>query len=735
MGVMLVFYAAVLLNAGRNNSRSIVAHIRVRVRRDDLLARLRTSEAALVEAQSLARVGSWELDLVTGAAVWSAEMFRIVGEDPATTQPSVAAVRARVHVDDLATYEKEVDAWLETGRDTPSELRIVMDDGAIKWIHQTHRTTRDAQARPVRLIGVVQDVTERKVAEQRLALASMLLKTLMDASPNAIMLVDTNTRIISFNERFSDISGVLASDLTEEKRALIMPRLLSTLKSPQELLSHIEYLGSHPSESSHSDIETNDGRIFHRFTAPVHTPDGAPLGRAWFFTDITEDRRALAQALRMARVDGLTGLVNRAAFIETVEHGIAMARRGAKGFAVLSIDLDRFKDVNDTLGRAAGDELLKAVAERLRSTTRKVDTVARFGADEFAVIATDLEDAADVAVLADKLIEAIDQPFLVQGGEVHTGASIGFEVYRPEYADAEALISHADVALARAKSEGRGSSRFFNQKMDEEMRRRVILGAELRKAIARDELFLVFQPQVSLADGSVTGVEALARWRHPTFGLIGPDVFIALAERMGLIVEVGRWVLWSACRQAMAWVDAAGTPMRMCVNLSALQFQAPLELEADIAAVLAETGLPPQSLELELTESVIMTVSREHDEVLQRLRGAGVTVAIDDFGTGYSSLDYLRRLPVDRIKIAQEFVSHLETMPRDGAIVKATIGLANALRIAVIAEGVETRAQSELLKGWGCGEAQGYYFARPLAVDDVTRLLRGARQLVPAGET
>ena len=267
--------------------------------------------------------------------------------------------------------------------------------------------------------------------------------------------------------------------------------------------------------------------------------------------------------------------------------------------------------------------------------------------------------------------------------------------------------------------------------MDTEVRTRVTLGAELRDAIESGQLFLVYQPQVAIHDGRITGLEALVRWHHPVRGILGPDFFIPLAEKIGLIAKLGHWVLWTACRQAKEWLDAGIAPIRIGVNLSALQFKTPLALENDIAAALAVTGLPARLLELELTETVLMEASREHNDILLRLRQAGVTIAIDDFGTGYSSLDYLRQFPADRIKIAQNFVRHLETMPGNAAIVKATIGLARELGIAVIAEGVESEEQLTLLKSWGCGEAQGFYFAQPLTTEDVTPLLRQGKLLPP----
>ena len=310
------------------------------------------------------------------------------------------------------------------------------------------------------------------------------------------------------------------------------------------------------------------------------------------------------------------------------------------------------------------------------------------------------------------------------GSEIHTGASIGIAIYGADAADAETLLSNADVALYRGKAEGRGRYRFFTEAMDNEVQSRVNLGAELREAIDAGQLFLMYQPQVAIADGRISGVEALLRWRHPERGVLSPGLFIPIAERIGIIGRLGHWVLWAACRQARLWLDAGLAPVRIAVNVSALQFKASIALEADVAATLQETGLPPHLLELELTETVLMGMARERSDAFDRLRTTGVTIAIDDFGTGYSSLEYLRRFPVERIKIAQVFVQELETKHDDAAIVRATIGLARELGVNVIAEGVETEAQAKLIAGWGCKEAQGFLFSRPLSVEDATAALK-----------
>ena len=425
----------------------------------------------------------------------------------------------------------------------------------------------------------------------------------------------------------------------------------------------------------------------------------------------------------MARFDNLTGLANRREFTEALQHQIARASRDGASFAVLYLDLDHFKDVNDTLGHPVGDLLLQSVAERLKASARETDIVSRFGGDEFALIATHLQEPADAAVLALKVLSAICEPLLIENIEVRSGASIGIAVYGPESANAETLLSHADIALYRAKSEGRGTYRFFTDAMDTEVRTEFMLSTELRQAIDSDQLYLEYQPQVDIYTGRIIGVEALVRWLHPTRGVISPGTFIPVAEKSGLIVALGRWVMHESFRQMKKWLNAGVAPPLIAVNLSVLQFKTPRELENDIEAILAETGVPPRMVEFELTESVLMDASREHSDVLLRLRGSGFRIAIDDFGTGYSSLDYLRRFPVDRIKIAQQFMLDLTEGSGD-AIIRAAIALAHELNLEVILEGVETARQLQRVKSCGGREVQGFYFSKPVRAEAMTGLLR-----------
>lgn len=464
--------------------------------------------------------------------------------------------------------------------------------------------------------------------------------------------------------------------------------------------------------------------------------------------DITENRQAREQIVRMSRHDVLTGLPNRGVFVENLERTIAAARRRSCNLAVLYLDLDHFKDVNDTLGHPAGDLLLRAVADRLTECIRATDMVARFGGDEFAVLVSGIDEPAErpvvsgglgdtasdspgisgaattAAGIANKILEAVSKPYAIQGNEVHSGASVGIAVYGPESADAETILTHADEALYRAKSEGRGTYRFFTDAMDSEVHARVEMNRELREAIASDQLFFMYQPQVEIATGRIVGLEALLHWHHPRRGDLDPGVFLAVAEANGLIVSLGRWAVHEACRQVRQWCDAGIAPLSVAVRVSGLQLKTPHELEQTVARALTEFALPAQLIELELSESVLMQASLQHNDPLQSLRDLGVRLAIAEFGTGYSSLDYLRRRPVDRIKIARNFIAETGTTPGSDVVVKAALGLARELGVQSVAEGVESTAQIALLQAWGCPIAQGRYFAKPLNVAEVTGLLR-----------
>jgi len=447
--------------------------------------------------------------------------------------------------------------------------------------------------------------------------------------------------------------------------------------------------------------------------------------------DITERKRLDAEIVYLAQHDVLTGLTNRAKFTTALDRSIAQSLRDGKKFAVLYLDLDQFKDVNDTRGHLAGDRLLRIVAHRLQAGVRRKEDVARFGGDEFAILFGDSQEPDGIAALANRLIGAVSNPIIIDGDQIYVGASIGVSIYGEDAFDAETLLSHADIALYRAKAEGRQTYRFFSDAMNEEVRSRVKLTDELRLALIKGELFLVYQPQVRAKGGLIIGVEALLRWRHPDRGIISPNVFLPVAESSGLIDAVGNWVLLEACRQGRRWIDAGITPGTISVNLSTSEFRTPLALERRVFSVLAETGLPPGLLELEITENTLISFSSEHEGVIKRLRSAGVRFSLDDFGTGYSSLSYLRRFSIDRIKIAQDFIADLATSREAASIVKLILGLSRDFGNEVIAEGVETQEQLRLLQDLECSDVQGFYFSRPMAAEIIAPLLIAGR-IVPS---
>jgi diguanylate cyclase (GGDEF)-like protein/PAS domain S-box-containing protein len=469
--------------------------------------------------------------------------------------------------------------------------------------------------------------------------------------------------------------------------------------------------------------KTKEGVLFWteislRYVEFAHAPAIVAIIR-----DTSERKRLDAEVVYLAQHDVLTGLANRSMFTAALDQAISQSFRTGKKFAILCLDLDHFKDVNDTRGHHTGDRLLRLVAERLKTQLRADEPVARLGGDEFAILLGEYREPDEIAALASRLILSISKPFVIDDNATHIGTSIGIAIYGEDAPDAETMLSQADIALYRAKAEGRQTYQFFSEAMNEELRTRVRLTDDLRLAIPDEQLFLVYQPQVRVRGSRIIGVEAMVRWQHPSRGLLMPTTFLPVAESSGLIRGLDVWVLREACRQGRRWIDAGINFGTMSVNLSSAHFRVPRELEKTVLAILAETGLPPHVLELEITETTLIGLSSEHGEMIQRLRRAGVRFSLDDFGTGYSSLNYLRRFSVDRIKIAQQFISEVSTSAEAASIVKLILGLSRDFDNEVIAEGVETSEQLKLLQEWDCHDVQGFYFARPMSAETIAPLL------------
>ena len=730
MGLMLVAYVVVVVLMGRYINRWIVETVRLQLNQaavnNELQTAVAESKAVLNEIEQIYQhtpVGLCFMDInrrivrinehmaeINGLPV-SAQIGRTLREIIPGLADEVTELHRPVYERGEPVLNAEIHGVTPAAPDVPRY-----------WLANFF-PFRSGSGEVTGLIGSILDITDLKQTQLALQQSEERFRTIFDSVSDLIILHDFDTgAFLEVNQRASEMLGytrdelleMTIGDLSENKPPYTGPNLFTEMQKARSGMPQTFDWRS----------KTKDGRLLWVELSIRRATFG---GRNFLLStarEISRRKEAEGQLKRMAEFDLLTGLANRGVFVAEVARAIERARRGERSFAVLYLDLDHFKDVNDTLGHPIGDRLLQSVAERLRANMRTADTLARFGGDEFALLMLGISDPTDAGVLADKLLQIMAEPFLLDGNQIQSGVSIGVAIYEPDAADAETLLAHADVALYRAKLEGRHTYRFFTEAMDTEVRKRVALTSELHAGIAAGQLFLAYQPQVDMETSRLIGLEALVRWNHPTRGVLLPCEFLPAAELSGLIVMLGNWVLRSACRQAKQWLDSGVALPSMAVNVSALQFKAPHALENEIIAALDETGLPPATLEIEMTETALMGTSSGHDNVIERLRARGLRIAIDDFGTGYSSLLYLRRFPVDRIKIAQEFVKDIGIEPNDTAIVKAAIGLARELGIAVLAEGVETAEQLGLLHEWGCRQAQGFYFAEPMSAEEVLPLLR-----------
>ena len=456
--------------------------------------------------------------------------------------------------------------------------------------------------------------------------------------------------------------------------------------------------------------------------APIHNREGQPTGAVIVFRDVRAARAMALQMTHSAQHDFLTGLPNRMLLNDRVSQAIALAQRHMKKVAVLFLDLDGFKHINDSLGHPIGDKLLQSIAKRLVDCVRGSDTVSRQGGDEFVVLLSEMGQSDEAAITARRMLQAVAEAHSIDRHDLHVNTSIGVSVYPDDGLDAETLIKNADTAMYQAKENGRQNYQFFKPAMNVRAVERQSIEESLRRALERREFALHYQPKVNLRTGEVTGAEALIRWTHPTRGPISPGQFIPVAEDCGLILPIGKWVLREACKQARAWVDAGLHLATIAVNISAVEFRDENFLEG-VFGILKDTGLDPKSLELELTESVLMKRAESTESILKTLRTRGVQVAVDDFGTGYSSLSYLRRFPIDALKIDQSFVRHITTTPDETTIVTAVISMGRSLKMRVVAEGVETQEELVFLQAHQCDEAQGYYFSPPGLPQQFAKLL------------
>jgi diguanylate cyclase (GGDEF)-like protein/PAS domain S-box-containing protein len=585
-------------------------------------------------------------------------------------------------------------------------------------------TPQDSHSKDTHFIAIKQDITERKQSEEAMLFKTALLEAQAETTIDGILAVDESDHIILANKQFGLHFGIADEVLSTGDDQIVLKHVMTKIDDSEAFIARVKYLYSHRDEKSRDEFRLKNGKTFDRYSAPLTDSKDRYRGRIWYFRDITDHKVAEERIHFLAYSDALTGLPNRRLLQDRLTQALASARRQKGRIAVLFLDLDRFKNINDSLGHSVGDLLLQEVARRLSTWGREQDTMARVGGDEFLVVLTGLKDVTDTAVAAKRLMDAMIGEYSIRGHTLNITCSLGISIFPEHGTDTETLIKHADAAMYSAKEGGRNGFRFFTEEIDAQAVERLTLENSLQYALDKKELFLVYQPQMDIGSRKITGLEALLRWKHPELGLVPPDKFIRIAENCGLIVPIGDWVLRTACAQAQKWQEDGLPPIRVAVNVSAVQFRRQGFCE-QVRTVLRETGLAPQYLELELTESLLLADADVTLSVIQELKAMGLTLAIDDFGTGYSSFSYLKQFRVSRLKIDRSFIRDVAANPDDAAITAAIISMANSLHLKVIAEGVENEAQMSFLRAHHCDEIQGYYFSKPLPVEKVADKLRG----------
>jgi diguanylate cyclase (GGDEF)-like protein/PAS domain S-box-containing protein len=613
------------------------------------------------------------------------------------------------------------------------ECRLRRTDGAYRWwlIRGVHQ--QDANGTILKWFGTCTDIHDLKMIEEALSLEKESAQVRLNSIGDSVFCTDISGNISFLNSVAEEMTHWSSQEAVGQPLAQVL-RIKAAGRGitddPLELALGQNQTVHLPPDcifSQRGGIEIPiEGSI-----APIHNREGLATGTVIVIRDVTASRAMALEMAHLAEHDPLTGLPNRLLLNDRVSQAIALAPRHNKQVALLYLDLDGFKHINDSLGHSIGDKLLQSTGERLVKCVRAADTVSRQGGDEFVVLLSEVEHPEDAAITARRIIQAVAEPQSIDQHELHVTTSIGLTLYPDDGLDAETLVKNADTAMYQAKENGRQSYQFFKADMNVKAMERQSIEESLRYALERKEFTLQYQPKVDLRTGRITGAEALIRWTHPTRGSVSPAQFIPVAEDCGLIVPIGNWVLREACRQTRAWAFAGLPALTMAVNVSAMEFRQESFLEG-IFAALRETGLDPKSLELELTESVLMKRAESAASVLRELRASGVRVAVDDFGTGYSSLSYLRKFPIDALKIDQSFVREVTTIADDSTIVSAIISMGRSLNLRVIAEGVETLGELEFLQAHQCDEAQGYYFSRPVPPEQFAKLLAfGIPQAVP----
>ena len=605
-----------------------------------------------------------------------------------------------------------------TGMDDESLAAQALQVGAQDYLIKGQIETRG-------LLRALRYAVERKNMEEALFVEKERAQVTLNCIGDAVICTDADGKITFLNLVAEKMTSWTRQEAAGRPMAEVFRILDATTRettsSPTERSVQLNQTVHLPAncilvQRDGSEVPIEDS------VAPIHDREGKPTGAVVVFRDVSVARAMALEMTHSAQHDFLTGMPNRMLLNDRVSQAIAWAQRHSKKVAILFLDLDGFKHINDSLGHPTGDKLLQSIAKRLVDCVRGSDTVSRQGGDEFVVLLNEVGQDEDAAITARRMLQTVAEAHSIDQHDLHVTTSIGVSVFPDDGLDAETLIKNADTAMYQAKENGRQSYQFFKPAMNVRAVERQSIEESLRRALERDEFLVHYQPKVNLKTGDISGAEALIRWNHPTRGMVPPGDFIPIAEDCGLILPIGNWILREACKQARTWMDAGLPLTTMAVNISAMEFRDEDFLEG-VFKILEQTGLDPRSLELELTESVLMKRAESTQSILKALRASGVQLAVDDFGTGYSSLSYLRKFPIDALKIDQSFIRQITTAPDETTIVTAVISMGRSLKLRVIAEGVESQEELAFLQAHQCDEAQGYYFSRPVMAAQFAVLL------------
>jgi diguanylate cyclase (GGDEF)-like protein/PAS domain S-box-containing protein len=687
------------------------------VQRRRVLNQLKASERRLQDAQRVAQIGSWELNLDTKKLIWSDQVYRIFEMNQEDFGGSYDAFLDLIHPMDRDRVKQAYTDALANGTTYEITHRLLMADGRIKYVHEQCETDYAADGRPQSSIGTVQDITEQFLASEKLQEAAAFFRS----TAEGVLVTDLNGTILNVNPAFTEITGYSRAEILGKN-----PRMLKSGRHNEsfyrDLWTALKTQGNWRGEIWN---RRKNGSIYPELLtiSTVENDQGQPTSYVAVFSDISTVKRSEERLNYLAHHDPLTDLPNRLLFNDRLSQSIQSAMRHNQTLAVVFIDLDRFKHINDSMGHAVGDRLLQQLAQRLKKALRQSDTVARISGDEFVILLNDIKSSTHATVAVERLMDIFQTPFNLEGKEIHMTSSMGISIFPHDAMEPGTLLRNADTAMYQAKQEGRNLYRFYAEEMTTAASEYVLMENSLRVALKQQQFYLVYQPQVDLRSNRFVGIEALLRWHHPELGQISPVQFIPLAEQTGLIREIGAWVLQTACHQGKVWLDRGLEFGRIAVNVAGPQLK-----QGDFVQVvrdaLEQSGLPAKYLGLEVTEGFVMDRPGERIEQLELLRGMGIQINIDDFGTGYSSLSYLKRLPIDKLKIDKSFVRDIPQSANDMAISEAIIALGKALEMKIIAEGVETQEQAVFLRDMGCHQAQGYFYSKPISPEDIEILFR-----------